>query len=113
MTFQLVDELTDRLSGRVQWAAPVNIPGPLELHRRMQYLHVESADSTSSEYELTELEEMADKFHAVQFPVPLRHHNSFNLGSNNGVSNQNVRRRTHTTDGTLHFSSTPEDIHNE
>lgn len=68
----------------------------------MNYLHVESADSTS-EYELTELEEMTDKFHAVQFPGPLRHHHSFNLG--NQTQNPAGRRRTHTTEGTVSFLS--------
>ncbi|KAI6170784.1 hypothetical protein M3Y97_01111200 [Aphelenchoides bicaudatus] len=97
---RLADELNERLAGRIQWAAPVHIPTPQE-QRRMHYLHVESADSTG-EYELTELEEMTDKFHAVQFPVPLRHHHSFNLG--NQSQNPAGRRRTHTTEGTVSFS---------
>lgn len=100
-----MDELTDRLSGRIQWAAPVNIPNPQqELHqRRMHYLHVESADSATTEYEMNELEEMTDKFHAVQFPVPLRHHHSFSVC--NQSQNPAGRRRTHTTEGSVHFSS--------
>lgn len=82
-----------------------------------------SADSSA--YELTELEELADSFHAVNIPVPhpkpLRHHHSFTAGATNNSNGQHSaslhadqgadeqavqRKRSHTTDAALHFHST-------